>query len=168
MLVYHPAFDIYNCVFRLLQLLTSMKQDEVELDRLRIWDFYLTFPNEARKISYPKDLSELKRIFKSKNENPYEDLIDPKRIIERMKPYQMSAFRCIASYGLIDSKLLSKSRIARTEKKIPKELLDKFSELTVEKSNIIKLITGFKELPLYGKTGLKFRTGLIEFKYDER
>lgn len=168
MLVYHPAFDIYNCVFRMLQLMTSMKQKEVELDRLRIWDFYLTFPNEARKISYPINLSDLKKIFKSKQENPYEDLIDPKRIIERMHPYQMAALKCIASYGLIDSKLLSKNIITRTEKAIPQELLAKFSELTIEKSNIIKLITGFNELPLYGKMGLKYRTGLIEFKYDQR
>lgn len=168
MLVYHPAFDIYNCVFRMLQLMTSMKQREVELDRLRIWDFYLTFPNEARKISYPRDLSELKRIFNKKQDNPYEDLIDPKRIIERMKPYQMSALRSIASYGLIDSKSLSKNIVTRTDKEIPKELLDRFLDLTIEKSNIIKLITGFNELPLYGKMGLKFRTGLIEFKYDQR
>lgn len=168
MLVYHPAFDIYNCVFRMLQLMTSMKQDEVELDRLRIWDFYLTFPNEASKIIYPTELSELKKIFKTKQENPYEDLIDPKRIIERMKPYQISALRSIASYGLIDSKLLSKNRVTRTEKEIPQELFTKFSILTDEKSNIIKLITGFDELPLYGAMGLKSRTGLIEFKYDQR
>jgi len=168
MLVYHPAFDIYNCVFRMLQLMTSMKQNEVELDKLRIWDFYLTFPNEARKISYPSDLSELKKIFKSKQENPYEDLIDPKRIIERMKPYQISALKCIASYGLIDSKLLSKNVVTRTEKEIPQDLLSKFSDLTIEKSNIIKLLVGFNELPLYGKMGLKYRTGLIEFKYDQR
>jgi hypothetical protein len=148
--------------------MTSMKQNEVELDKLRIWDFYLTFPNEARKISYPSDLSELKKIFKSKQENPYEDLIDPKRIIERMKPYQMSALKCIASYGLIDSKLLSKNVVTRTEKEIPQELMSKFSDLTIEKSNIIKLLVGFNELPLYGKMGLKFRTGLIEFKYDQR
>jgi len=168
MLVYHPAFDIYNCVFRMLQLLNYMKQSEVELDRLRIWDFYLTFPNEARNISYPNTLTELKRIFKKKPENPYEDLIDSKRIIERMKPYQMSALKCIASYGLIDSALFSKNIIKRTEKAIPKELLDKFNELSDEKANILKLVVGFNELPLYGKAGLKFRTGLIEFRYDQR
>lgn len=168
MLIYHPAFDIYNCVFRMLQLLTHMKQGEIELDRLRIWDFYLTFPNEARNISYPNSLSELKGIFKKKSSNPYEDLIDPKRIIERMKSFQLSALKCIASYGLIDSKLLSKNIVRRTEKEIPKELSDKFTELTIEKANIIKLIVGFWELPLYGKYGLKDRTGLIEFKYDQR
>lgn len=168
MLIYHPAFDIYNCVFRMLQLMTFMKTDEVELDRLRIWDFYLTFPNEARKISYPNSLSDLRGIFKKKQPNPYEDLIDPKRIIERMKSYQLSALKCIASYGLIDSKLFSKNIIKRTDKAIPQELIEKFNELTPEKSNIIKLIVGFRELPLYGNVGLKSRTGLIEFKYDQR
>ncbi len=168
MLIYHPAFDIYNCVFRMLQLLTHMKQEEVELDRLRIWDFYLTFPNEARNISYPTALSDLKGIFKKKDPNPYEDLIDPKRIIERMKSFQLSALKCIASYGLIDSKLLSKNIVRRTDKQIPKELAEKFNKLTIEKSNIMKLIVGFWELPLYGKFGLKDRTGLIEFKYDQR
>lgn len=168
MLIYHHAFDIYNCVFRMLQLLTHMKQNEVEVDRLRIWDFYLTFPNEARHICYPSSLSELKSIFKKKEPNPYEDLIDSKRIIERMKSYQLSALKCIASYGLIDSTLLAKNIVKRTDKEIPKELRDKFSELTIEKANVIKLIVGFWELPLYGKFGLKERTGLIEFKYDPR
>lgn len=152
----------------MLQLLTFMKQDEIELDRLRIWDFYLTFPNEARRISYPSNLSDLKKIFKAKQDNPYEDLIDPKRIIERMKSYQLSALKCIASYGLIDSTLLTKNIVKRTKKEIPKELSNKLGELTIEKQNIIKLIIGFWELPLYGKFGLKNRTGLIEFKYDPR
>ena len=168
MLIYHPAFDIYNCVFRMLQLMTYMKQEEIELDRLRIWDFYLTFPNEARNISYPSTLSELKKIFKTKEANPYEDLIDPRRIIERMKSFQLSALKCIASYGLIDSKLLSKNIVRRTDKTIPTELTERFNDLTLEKENIIKLIVGFWELPLYGKLGLKDRTGLIEFRYDQR
>lgn len=145
-----------------------MKDDEIEVDRLRIWDFYLTFPNEARKISFPNDLAELKKVFKSKSENPYEDLMDSKRIIERMEPYQTSALRCLASYGLIDGASLSKSVVQRTEKPIPSDLLAKLTELNIEKSNIIKLILGFRELPLYGKVGLKFRTGLIDFKYDAK
>ena len=168
MLIYHPAFDIYNCVFRMLQLLSNMKQAEVELDRLRIWDFYLTFPNEARKISFPSDLAELKTIFKKKAANPYEDLIDAKRILERMKSFQLAALKCIASYGLIDSKMLSKNIVKRTMKPIPDELEHQLKALTTEKENIIKLIVGFWELPLYGRHGLKDRTGLIDFKYDQR
>lgn len=168
MLVYHPAFDIYNSVFRLLQLLHYMNRDEVEVDRIRIWDFYLTFPNETRNIRFPNELNDLKIIFKRKASNPYEDLIDPKRIFERMKSYQLSALKCLASYGLIETKLLSKNVVRRTAKEIPDVLIKKLDDLTIEKSNVIKLIVGFWELPLYGKFGLKDRTGLIEFKYDQK
>ena len=168
MLIYHPAFDIYNCVFRMLQLLSYMKQEEVEVDKLRIWDFYLTFPNEARNISYPSNLSELKKIFRKKDPNPYEDLIDAKRIVERMKSYQLSALKCIASYGFIDSELLGKNIVRRTNKELPTELSNKLNELSIEKQNVIKLVVSFWDFPLYGKYGLKYRTGLIEFKYDQR
>jgi len=85
-----------------------------------------------------------------------------------MKPYQMSALKCLASYGLIDSELLPKNRVVRTTKEIPQKLLEKLSELSIEKSNVIKLLVGFNELSLYGKMGLKYRTGLIEFRYDQR
>lgn len=165
MLVYHPAFDIYNCAFRMLQLLSMMEETEIELDKLRIWDFYLTFPNEARQITFPQDLLELKKIFKNKPDNPYEDLIDPKRIAERMNPYQLSALRYLASYGLVDNHLFQKNIIKRTDKELPKELQEKLLEINTEKENIIKLVKGFNFLAL---RGLKERTGLLEFRYDRK
>lgn len=165
MLVYHPAFDIYNCAFRMLQLLNNMKSIEVEFDRIRIWDFYLTFPNEARRITFPQDLLELKKIFKDKPDNPYEDLIDPRRIMERMKPYQISALRYLTSYGLIDSNLFLKNIVKRTDEKLPQELEKRINETTIEKENIIKLVQGFSNLALWG---IKERTGLLEFRYDKK
>ncbi|WP_417445316.1 ABC-three component system middle component 5 [Joostella sp.] len=165
MLVYHPAFDIYNCAFRMLQLLSLMEESEIELDKLRIWDFYLTFPNEARQITFPRDLFELKKIFKNKPDNPYEDLIDPKRIAERMNPYQLSALRYLASYGLIDNNLFQKNIVKRTDKALPSELQQKLDEINTEKENIIKLVKGFNFLAL---RGLKERTGLLEFRYDRK
>lgn len=168
MLIYHPAFDIYNGAFRILQLLTLMKEGGVEVDRLRIWDFYLTFPNEARNIVFPQDLKALKQVFKNKVNNPYEDLIDARRIIDRMRPFQLEALKCLASYGFIDNHELSKNMVKRTEKELPAELQSMLEELSDEKKNIIKLVVGFRELPLYGQMGLKSRTGLIEFRYDAK
>lgn len=166
MLIYHPAFDIYNGIFRMLQLLSHMKHEEVELERLRIWDFYLAFPKETQKIVFPQSLSELKKIFKKKPENPYEDIVDAKKIIERMKSYQLAALKCLASYDFIDMEALSKNIIKKTNKELPLELKNELDNLTDEKANIIKLVLGFWDLPLYGAHGLKARTGLIEFKYD--
>jgi hypothetical protein len=149
----------------MLQLLSLMEESEIELDKLRIWDFYLTFPNEARQITFPRDLFELRKIFKNKPDNPYEDLIDPKRIAERMDPYQLSALRYLASYGLIDNNLFQKNIVKRTEKALPSELQQKLSEINTEKENIIKLVKGFNFLAL---RGLKERTGLLEFRYDRK
>jgi hypothetical protein len=169
MLVYHPAFDLYNCIFRMLQLLSYSKEDEVDLDKLRIWDFYLTFPNLVKDISFPSDLRHLKdRIFKEKD-NPYEDVTDPKQVFEKMNSYQISAIKCLASYGFVDSKSLDKSKVRKTSKEIPPELMEKLNDLENQKGNVIKLLTSdLVTLPLFGDKGLKARTGLLEFKYDPR
>ncbi|MET4142621.1 ABC-three component system middle component 5 [Pedobacter sp. UYP1] len=165
MLIYHPAFDFYNCIFRLLQLLSNLKDDEIEIERLRIWDFYLTFPNEARHISFPSDLLALKKIFKDKP-NSYEDLIDSRRIFERMKPFQITAIKTLISYGFIEPEALENNFVKRTDKEIPEELKKRINDVKDERQNIIKLVTGFVDLPLYGDRGLKYRTKLIDFKYD--
>jgi len=166
MLVYHPAFDLYSCVFRIFQLLTFLKQKELEVDRLRILDFYLAFPSEISKIKFPQDLLALKTLFKKRSPNVYEELIDEKRIFDRMKAYQLSALKCIASYGFIDNDSLNKGIVRKTDKVIPEEILTKVNELSVEKENTIKFIVGFQDLPLYGSFGVKYRTGLLDFKYD--
>jgi hypothetical protein len=68
---------------------------------------------------------------------------------------------------LVDSQLLTKNIIKRTDKVIPDNLLEQMNCQSSQKENIIKLVTSpFNDLPLYGKTGFKYRTKLIEFKYD--
>ncbi|MGB5025922.1 MAG: ABC-three component system middle component 5 [Saprospiraceae bacterium] len=169
MLVYHPAFDLYNCIFRMLCLLNYSKDEEIHFDKLRIWDFYFAFPGEVRDIAFPSSLRKLKETAFKYKENPYEHLSDPKRVFERMKTYQLSAAKCLASYGFIDSKSLLKNKIVKTKKDVPSELIKRLNDLSIEKSNTLKLIVNeFVDLPLYGTKGLKARTGLIDFKYDPR
>lgn len=165
MLVYHPAFDIYNGAFRMLRILYFMKQSEVELDRIRIWDFYLTFPNEVSKITFPQDLIKLKKIFKDRQNNPYEDIMDPRKIAERMRPYQISALKYLVSHGLIDSERFLESIVKRTDKTLPKTLEKEIIDISTEQENIIKLVQGFGKLTLWG---LKERTGILEFRYDSK
>lgn len=169
MLVYHPAFDIYNCIFRLLQLLNHSKEDEIHVEKLRIWDFYLVFPTQVQNISFPAELRTLKeKVFKVKT-NPYEELSDPKLIFDRMKSFQMSAVKCLASYGFIDKDKLLNNIIKKTTKPIPDTLLAQFKSSTDEINNVIKLVVNdFVELGLFGSSGLKARTGLIDFKYDPK
>jgi hypothetical protein len=167
MLVYHPAFDLHHCTFRMLQILFNINQENIESDKLRIWDFYYTFPNEIGKnITFIEELRALKKIFKN-NLNPYEEIGDVKKVFEQMKPYQLTALNHLASHNLIDNALWENKLINLNKDMIPADLLTRLSNLTTQQQNILKLIgSPFNDLPLYGKLGFKSRTGLIDFKYD--
>ncbi len=166
MLVYHSAFDMYHSVFRMIQLLSNLKQDYVELERLRIWDYYLAFPNEMSKIRYEKDSKDIKNLFPDKY-NPYEVVLDGKIIFEKMRPYQMTAIKTLASHGLIDKNFLSENRVTKIKNIDLVETLKEFEPLSERELNIIKIMTSyFCNMPLYGDNGLKDRTNLLEYRYD--
>ena len=167
MIVYHAAFDLYNCMFRILLILSRMKSEEVEMEKLLIWDYYVTFPERVTKISFPQDLKwKYKRIFK-KYKNPYEEVLDDVKVFARMRSYQTEALRCLAAYGLIDSERLMNARIKRTDMELPVVLRERIEEIPSRLRNVITLIESpFTDLPLYGEKGFKFRTKLIDYKYD--
>lgn len=168
MLTYHPAFDLYHCTFRILQILNYTKNESIELERLQIWDFFYLFPTEINKhFKFPKEIAKLRKIFKF-NPNHYEEMVDSKRVFVRMKPYQKLALRNLSSYGIIEKESYEKEMIKLNLSKIPTELKSELDNLSERQKNVIKLITSpFNDLPLYGDAGFKMRTGLITFRYDK-
>lgn len=167
MIVYHAAFDLYNCIFRILMILSHIKEDEVEMEKLLIWDYYVTFPNRVAQISFPQDLrKQYKRLF-PENKNPYNEVLDDVKVFARMRTYQTEALRCLAAYGLIDSERLVEARVKRTNSPLPEQLQKRIDDVPIRLRNVITLIESpFTELPLYGEKGFKFRTKLIDYKYD--
>ncbi len=166
MLVYHSAFDMYHCVYRLIQLLSNLKEEYVELERLRMWDYYLAFPNEMTKIRYERGNNDIQNLF-PKKENPYEIVLDSKIIFEKMKPYQLTAIKTLASYGLVKKDYLTENRITKIDKTLFEDILKNYEPLSDRESNIIKIMTTyFYNMPLYGEKGFKDRTNLLEFRYD--
>lgn len=167
MIVYHAAFDLYNSIFRILMILSHIKGDEVEMEKLLIWDYYVTFPNRVSQISFPQDLrKQYKRLF-LENKNPYNQVLDDVKVFARMRTCQTEALRCLAAYGLIDSERLLESRVKRTNSPLPEQLQKRIDDVPIRLRNVITLIESpFTELPLYGEKGFKFRTKLIDYKYD--
>ena len=166
MLTYHPAFDTYHCVYRTLLLTTKLTTSSIEVERMRIWDFYFVFPQEIKNISFPQELLLLKRTFRFAP-NPYEGIVDPHRIFERMKPFQLAALNYLAAYGFIESEELTKHFIKRTDKPIPQELLAHMNQLDEPQKYVIDLVQSpLNNLSLYGDRGLKYRTKVLDFKYD--
>jgi hypothetical protein len=171
MIVYQPAFDLYHTVYRLITLLSYFDRNEyIEIERLRIWDYYFLYPNKLKEMSFKQDEKQIKdlinnHIFKPKN--PYEQILNDRKMFEKIRPYQMSAIKYLASLGIINKDYLKENRITKISKDIFNELDTKFEKLSVQEINAVKLLTShFYFMPLYGENGLKEKTKLLESKYD--
>ena len=171
MIVYQKAYDLYHTVYRMIKLLAYFKQDGlIEIDRLRIWDYYLLYPNKMKNIKLKREEKDVKKIIKNyilKEDNPYEMVINDRKMFEKIKPYQMTAIKCLASYGIVNKDYLQENRISNINKNIFDDYADDFKNLSVQEENAIKLLTShFYQISLFGVDGLKSRTGLLESKYD--
>jgi hypothetical protein len=142
----------------------------LEIERIRIWDFYLLFPSKIHEITLKKGEADIRKIMKefiSDSKNPYEQIPENRKIFEKIKPYQLAALNCIASYGIIEKSTLNQQRILIINKSILIDFVKNFEELTPKERNVIALMTShFNQISLFGTDGLKSRTNLIESKYD--
>ena len=171
MIVYNQAYDLYHTIFRFLQFLNRFDKGElIEIEKLRIWDFYLLFPSKIHSIRLKQnesDIRQLKKMFIKDSKNPYEIITENRKVFEKLKPYQLAALNCIASYGIIDKSLLNQHRISVDNKNILTEFVEKYDELSEKEMNVISLMTShFNKMSLFGVDGLKNRTKLMESKYD--
>lgn len=167
MLVYHPAFDLYNCAFRILLILHHIKSEEVNLEKILIWDYYVTFPYKVNEITFPNNIRVYKKLFSKLQPNPYEIVSDDKIVFSRMRTFQISALRHLASCGLIDIESLENGTIKRTSAQIPEAIIAQFENVSASIKNVITLVESpFTDLKLYGENGFKDRTKLIDFRYD--
>jgi len=165
MLIYHPAFDAYHCVFRMLLMIESLP--ETEIDMLRLCDFYLVFPSEIERIRLPASLSHGRKIAKSLS-NVYRNPINASQVFREMSEIQLSALRSIAASGLIDVDCYERGIIRKLNtKKIPEDIVSKILNYLQKNLELTEFIfDSLSKLPLRGLDGLKHRTGLLEYKYD--
>lgn len=171
MIVYQPSFDVYHTLYRIIKLLSYFERDEyIEIDRLRIWDYYLLFPNKLKDISFKQDEKQIKDLINNyilKPKNPYEQILNDRKMFEKIRPYQMSAIKYLASLGIINQDYLKQNKITKISKEIFKDFNSELIDMTVQEENTIKLLTShFYLMPLYGENGLKSKTNLLESRYD--
>ncbi|WP_294333729.1 ABC-three component system middle component 5 [uncultured Chryseobacterium sp.] len=171
MILYNNAFDLYHTIFRMLQLISKINSnDKIEVDRVRIWDFYLLFPSQIFYIRPRRNEVELKKLLKQinvKKDNPYQRISDERITLEKIKPYQISALSCLASYNIISKDELLEDRISIISKELLTKYIDSIGKLSAREKNIITIVTSqFYEISLFGENGLKKRSDLLESKYD--
>ena len=166
MLVYHPAFDLYHCVFRMVRLMNRLPPGDYPVERMRILDFYLLFPGQIASFRFPRPLLAHRKACAVKD-NRYEKLADPYRIFLRLAPFQMESLGCLAAHGIIEPAQLSEGLVRRTTNSIPSRLKNAVEEADRIEPKSISLLTGsLMGLDLCGKDGLKARSDLFEYRYD--
>lgn len=164
MLVYHPAFDAYHCIFRVLTILEAHRS--IEVDSLRILDFSLCFPSIVASFKLPKELSGLRALAK-KAHNPYRDAISANRLFLSLRPTHEGALACLAAAGFLSQSDLVAGKATRTATSIPRELSNRCAALMHSEELFFRdMANQLLNIPLQGPNGLKDRSGLMEFRYD--
>lgn len=171
MIIYNQAFDLYHAIHRLLLFLNKFDEGQsIEIDRIRIWDFYLLFPNQIHNIRLKNTDDEIRKFRRElikKTKNPYDVIPENRKVFEKIRPYQMAAINCIASYGMIDKEDLRADQISIISKSRILDYSKHMGEVSEKENNVIILMTTyFFDLKLTGSDGLKDRSNLIESKYD--
>lgn len=170
MIVYHQAFDLYHTAYRMIQLLTYFKRGEaIEVDRLRIWDYYLLFPIEMQRIKFTAEEKDIKEyivqyITKGTKNNTYEIILDNRKMFEKIKSYQLSALKSLASYGIINIDYIVSENVTAISDELLQTHVSLFEPLSVTEQNTIKLLTS--HYYLMSLRSLKEKTNLIEYRYD--
>ncbi|MDI1308626.1 MAG: hypothetical protein PSV17_04230 [Methylotenera sp.] len=163
MLIYHPAYDAYHCIFRLLKIVQVTKS--IEISKLRILDFYLVFPSEISKIR----LTEKTEIKKLANnfQNIYHGPVNAYQTFRDMQDLQLAAISTLIASKIIDSEKASLGIIHKTTEPLPEELTFKHDGIEDEDNKINDFILNYlSKINLNGTDGLKHRTGLMEYRYD--
>ena len=165
MLIYNQAYDLYHTMFRILQIMEKT-EETIEVDKLRILDFYLAFPSELMDIRSFRGFKKYEKFIKAEK-NKYERVIDRKRLFFKMEQIQLSAIKALISYGIFDAEEFKKGNVKKIYSELSESLAKRIHLANDENPNLITLITGpLASMNLFGHLGLKERTNLIEFKYD--
>ncbi len=139
--------------------------EDFDLVRLRIYDLFYLFPHLVKDIEFPraKGITALKSSFGSINE-PYEVLPDKKRLFSEMGDYHIQALQILKAKGIFEEKN-GKLRISEGfySPSIQRLINNNFSEST---ELFCKLFQILNAIEVFGESGLKKRTGLMEYRYD--
>ncbi|MES2425469.1 MAG: ABC-three component system middle component 5 [Bacteroidota bacterium] len=156
MLVYHPAFDNYHCIVRVLKLLNNMPNDKYSIDRIKMYDYLLLFPNDLRKLTLPTAWNNFKNI---KAQNRFNEVQNSMDIYNRISGFQNIALNALATFGVIDQALFNKDFIKLT--KTPVDISLSLTDVEVKLFDFIN-----RYLNNLSLKELKERTKLMNHKHE--
>lgn len=171
MITYNPAFDLYHCIYRMAHIVQKLSEGECfEVEKVRIWDFYMLFPSKLYEVSLKqteKDLREARKNFIKVSKSPYEYSGDNRKLFEWIKPFQVSALNCLVSCGILSKDAYLNNQVCVSDRQVLAAFVEKAGDITLHEQNALAFLSLLsRNMSLTGSDGLKARTRLLEFKYD--
>ena len=170
MITYNPAFDLYHSIYRLAHIIRKMDEGKpLEIDRVRIWDFYLLYPVQLNHVSLKideKEIREARKLLKLK-ETIFDYKGDIRKLFEWIKPFQISALGCLVSCGILNKEEFEAGSVMVANQDKLQAFVESAGDVSEHERNILKFLNFlFSGMPLTGSYGMKYRTKLLESKYD--
>lgn len=168
-LTYNEAFDPYHAVFRFLRLhLACDIRSKLPFDTLRILDFYLLFPFRLQAIKLFASDTGWRKISKSYEDlAPYGAMPEDSTIFARMEPFQRAAATSLAHSGHLAADAWDNNEVQFTSQMLSPAVTERCSAVNSQMTDIINILCQIRaRYPLGGRDGLKYRTGLLEYRYD--
>ncbi len=164
MLIYHPGYDAYHCIFRLIAVIDKVQ--DLEIDKARILEFFLLYPSAIAQVKIPQGMTSIRKEAKLLS-NQYHDPINIRTTFRDVRFIQDAALKCIAAASLIDLDRFELGYITRTQLPIPDSLNSCINSFIAKNENVSRFILDeLSKIPLLGENGLKHRTELMEYRYD--
>ena len=90
-----------------------------------------------------------------------------RKLFEWIKPFQVSALGCLVSCGILGKEAFESGNVLVVSPGKLKAFIEHAGDISVHERNILNFISFlFSGMSLTGTYGMKYRTKLLEFKYD--
>jgi hypothetical protein len=100
-------------------------------------------------------------------ETSYDYKGDIRKLFEWIKPFQVSAMGCLVSCGILSKEEFETGNVLVVNSDKLKTFVEKVGDVSVRENNILSFLSFlFGDMPLTGVYGMKYRTKLLESKYD--
>ncbi len=162
---YQPAYDPYHTAFRLLRLTSENPEISFKIGQLKILDFYLSFPtflDSIKGFARKSKALDLDGSFQT-----YADLPLPIVIFRQMSPIQDSAIQTLCLRGVFEKDLYLDGFAKFNGENLSVQLSETIAKRNTEQRILVEfLLKELGTLSFEGHNGLKYRTGLLEYRYD--
>ena len=169
MISYQPALDRYHTIFRMLALVDCTSSClPIEVDKIRMLDFYLAFPFRLEAFKVKQAHTAIKKVGKAyRSERPYGGIPDDMSLFLRMAPVQTLAMDTLAAHDFIGPDAYKKGVIIRGDTELPDQVTESIAAYLADRSILFEAVRILAcDYVLLGDDGLKRRSGLMEHKYD--